>query len=77
MARFLENWKTYAVQARDLRATADTVVADAVQPGEGKTSGIEMEQQFFRLFSFRGGKIVRIESILNRDEALEAGGLSE
>jgi hypothetical protein len=28
------------------------------------------------LFSFRGRKIVRIESILNRDEALKAAGLS-
>jgi ketosteroid isomerase-like protein len=77
MRRFLENWKTYAVEARDLRAAADTVVVDAVQHGEGKASGIEMEQPFFMLFSFRGGKIVRIESILNREEALKAAGLSE
>jgi ketosteroid isomerase-like protein len=36
-----------------------------------------MEQEFFMLFTFRGGKIVRIESILERDDALEAAGLSE
>jgi uncharacterized protein len=76
MARFLDNWETYAVEARDLRAAADTVVADAVQRGVGKASGIEIEQPFFMLFSFRGRKIVRIESILNRDEALKAAGLS-
>jgi ketosteroid isomerase-like protein len=29
------------------------------------------------LFTFRGGKIVRIESILERDQALEAAGLSD
>ena len=44
---------------------------------EGKASRIEMEQEFFMLFTFRGGKIVRIESILERDQALEAAGLPE
>jgi ketosteroid isomerase-like protein len=77
MRRFLENWETFAVDVRDLQAVGDTVVADAVQHGEGKASGIEMEQPFFMVFSFRGGKIVRIESILNRDEALEAAGLEK
>jgi uncharacterized protein len=77
MRGFLDNWETYVVEARDLQAIGDTVVADAVQRGEGKASRIEIEQPFFMLFTFRRGKIVRIESILNRDEALEAAGLSE
>jgi ketosteroid isomerase-like protein len=77
MRGFLDNWETYAVEARDLQAVGDTVVAHAVQHGQGKASRIEIEQQFFMLFTFRGGKIVRIESILNRDEALEAAGLRE
>jgi ketosteroid isomerase-like protein len=77
MRCFLDNWETYAVEARDLQAVGDTVVADAVQHGEGKASQIEMEQPFFMLFTFRGGKIVRIESILNTADALEAAGLSE
>jgi len=77
LVRFLDNWETYAVEARDLRAAGEVVVADAVQRGEGKASRIEMEQPFFMLFTFRGPKITRIESILRRDEALEAAGLRE
>jgi len=77
MRRFLDNWESYAVEARDLRAVGDIVVADAVQRGKGKASGIDMEQRFFMLFTFQGGKIVRIESILERDKALEAAGLRE
>jgi ketosteroid isomerase-like protein len=77
MRGFLDNWETYAVEARDLQTVGDTVVVDAVQHGQGKASRIEMDQPFFMLFTFRGGKIVRIESILNRDEALQAAGLSE
>ena len=77
MRGFLDNWETYAVEARGLQAVGDTVLADAVQHGEGKASRIAMKQPFFMVFSFRGGKIVRMESILNRDDALEAAGLSE
>jgi ketosteroid isomerase-like protein len=77
MRRFLDNWESYAVEARDLQAVGDVVVADAVQRGEGKASRIEMEQEFFMLFTFRGGKIVRVESILERDQAWEAAGLRE
>jgi hypothetical protein len=77
MRGFLDNWERYAVEARALRAAGDTVVADAVQRGEGKASRIEMEQEFFMLFTFRGAKIVRIESVLTESEALAAAGLSE
>jgi uncharacterized protein len=77
MRHFLDNWESYAVEARDLRARGDIVVADALQHGVGKASRIEMKQQFFMLFTFRGRKIVRIESILERDQALKAAGLSE
>jgi ketosteroid isomerase-like protein len=77
MRRFLDNWESYAVEARDLQAVGDVVVADAVQRGEGKASRIEMEQEFFMLFTFWGGKIVRIESFLERDQALEAAGLGD
>jgi ketosteroid isomerase-like protein len=77
MRGFLDNWERYAVEARALRAAGDTVVADAVQRGVGKASRIEMEQEFFMLFTFRGGAIERIESVLNEREALEAAGLSE
>jgi ketosteroid isomerase-like protein len=77
MRGFLDNWDRYAVEARTLRAADDIVVAHAVQHGEGKASRIEMEQEFFMLFTFRGGRIVRIESVLNEREALEAAGLRE
>lgn len=77
MRGFLDNWKSYRVEARDLRAVGHIVLADAVQGGEGKASGIEMSQVFFMVFTLREGKIVRIESILEKDQALEAAGLSE
>jgi ketosteroid isomerase-like protein len=77
MRGFLDNWERYAVEARTLRAAGDIVMADAVQRGKGKASRIEMEQEFFMLFTFRRGKIARIESVLNEREALKAAGLRE
>jgi ketosteroid isomerase-like protein len=77
MRGFLDNWESYAVEARESQAIGDLVLVDAVQRGVGKASGIAMEQPFFMLFTFRGGRIVRIESILERDQALEAAGLLE
>ena len=77
LRRFLDNWETYAVEASEFRAAGDTVVVDALQHGRGKASQIDMERRLYMLFTFRGRKIVRIESILERDQALEAAGLGE
>jgi ketosteroid isomerase-like protein len=55
----------------------DTVLAETVQHAKGRVSGIEGEISYFILFTFRGGKIVRMESVMHRAEALEALGLSE
>jgi hypothetical protein len=51
-------------------------VACVVQHGKGKVSGIEGDDSYFMLFTFHGGKIVRIESVRTEGEALEAAGLS-
>ncbi len=55
----------------------DTVLARVVQHSKGRASGIEGDISYFVLFTFRGGKIVRMESVMGEDEALEAVGLSE
>jgi ketosteroid isomerase-like protein len=43
----------------------------------GRASGIEGEFQIFQAWTIRAGKLVRLESYLARDQALEAAGLSE
>jgi ketosteroid isomerase-like protein len=68
---------SHTIRATQLRAVGDTVIADVNQRATGRTSGIEGNLEFFMLFTFRGGKIVRLESVLNEAEALEAAGLSE
>ncbi len=68
---------SHTIKATELRVAGDTVIADVNQHGTGRTSGIEATLKFFMLFTFRGDKIVRLESVLSEAEALEAAGLSE
>jgi ketosteroid isomerase-like protein len=78
MHGFLKQFKarSHTLEATRLRASGDTVLVDVRQHAEGRTSGLEGDLDFFVLYTFRGKKIVRIESILDPAEALEAAGLS-
>jgi ketosteroid isomerase-like protein len=77
MQDFLEQWERMTVEATHIEAVGDTVLAQVVQHGKGRASGIELDLPHFMLFTFRGKKIVRIESIISKDEASEAVGMSE
>ena len=74
---FLAQWERVTFEAERLQAVGDTVLARVVQHAKGRASGIEGDLSYFVLFTFRGGKIVRMESIMGEGEALEAVGLSE
>ena len=77
MSDFLEQWDRLTIEAERFRPVGDTVLVRAVQRGAGKASGAATEVRYSQLFTFRGRKIVRVESILDEAEALEAAGLSE
>ena len=46
-------------------------------PGQGKASGIAVEQQFAMVWTMREGRAVAMVLYRTRDEALEAAGLTE
>jgi ketosteroid isomerase-like protein len=75
MRRFLDQWEQLTIEAKDLRAAGDTVLARVVQHGTGTASGIEGDIPYFQLLTFRGGKIVRMESVMDEADALKAAGL--
>jgi ketosteroid isomerase-like protein len=78
MLGFLDQFRpgSLAVEANDLREEGDTVVAEVTQSGVGRASGLDATFRYFMLFTFRGGKIVRMESIVDEDEAMDAAGLA-
>jgi ketosteroid isomerase-like protein len=77
MQRVLGQWERLTVEANDIRPVGDTVLVRVVQHGKGRVSGIEGDDWYFTLYTFRGRKIVRIESVRDEAEAVEALGISE
>jgi ketosteroid isomerase-like protein len=58
--------------------TPNGVVCAAYWQGQGKASGISIDNRQFDLYEFREGKVVRaILGFRSRTEALEAAGLRE
>ena len=75
--RMLEPWRELTMQAEKIVAAGDSVLVDVFQRGVGTTSGIPTELRYFMLWSFRGPKVIRLESFRDRSEALAAAGLEE
>ncbi len=76
-----ENQKTlsgYTIDPVELIDSEDQVVAVAEVKGVGPVSQISMDgDQFAFLFTIKNGRVVREQAFRNRDEALEAAGLSD
>ncbi len=45
--------------------------------GRGRGSGVEVDARFYDVYTLRNGKIVRVDEFAEREDALEAAGLSE
>jgi ketosteroid isomerase-like protein len=84
VARFFdEDWfatfpfAEWEIEVKDVVSVGDRVVATSRQRGRGATSGVGAELELANLFTLLDGKIVRIQLYRDRQEALEAAGLSE
>jgi ketosteroid isomerase-like protein len=77
---YAENRKTmsgYDVIPVELIDAGDKVVAVAQVVGAGAVSQIALDDRFAFVFTFKGDRVVREQAFRNREEALEAVGLSE
>jgi ketosteroid isomerase-like protein len=74
---FLEAWTRIAIEAEDVTDAGESAVAAVRQRGVGGTSQAATELRYYQVWSFRGGKVIRLENFRERSEALEAVGLSE
>jgi ketosteroid isomerase-like protein len=73
----LEVMTDFTMEAKDIVAAGESVLVDVHQRGVGRASGVPTEVRYFTLWTFRGPKVIRIESFGKRAEALEAAGLVE
>ena len=58
-------------------AGGEVAVSVTRQRGRGRGSGIEMDFEVFYVSRGRNGKLARMEMFFNREQALEAAGLTE
>jgi ketosteroid isomerase-like protein len=77
MRDLLTGWSDFAIEAENFIDAGDTVVVEVRQRGMGPTTQVETELRYYQAWTFRGETIIRIESIRERAEALEAVGLPE
>ena len=71
------HWEKFETEIEDIRDAGEKVVLLVRQTGTGKTSGVPAEIRDGQVFLVRDGAIVSMKTYLDRDEALEAAGLSE
>jgi len=74
---FLAAWEFYRADVVEVADKGDDVFAALHLVGRGTGSGIGIDETEGHVFTIREGKIVRWRNFKEREEALEAAGLSE
>jgi ketosteroid isomerase-like protein len=78
IAQTTEIWDDFSVELRgEMRDFDDHVLASLRWWGRGPNSGIQVEVDIYALYTFRKGKIARLQLFSSEQQALEAAGLSE
>ena len=76
-AQWAEMFEDIDFRAEELIDAGDKVFALTRFSGKGATSGASVEMEQAQVWTFREGKVVRVEEYFDRREALEAAGLRE
>jgi ketosteroid isomerase-like protein len=74
---WFEAWEWMEVEIEDLVEAGDRVLVTLHQRAKGKVSAIEVEVDTFNVYTFRAGKVFRIQLFTEREPALEAAGLTK
>ena len=76
LADWMGAWDDWELEVDALLDAGDTVVALVRQHGRSKTAGMPVEMVHAQVWTFRDGQQTRMDMYSDRDEALEAAGLS-
>jgi ketosteroid isomerase-like protein len=77
MSEFLEAFEGITATAERIVGAGDQVVTVVVWRGRGKASGIALDQRQGSVWTFAGGKVIRVVNYRDPRDAFEAAGLSE
>jgi hypothetical protein len=73
---WFESWDWMQVGIVDLQEVDDRVLVTLHQRAQGKGSKVVVEIKSFNVYTFRDGKVVRIELFTEREPALEVAGIA-
>jgi ketosteroid isomerase-like protein len=74
---WLQAWEDPRVELRELVDAGDKVVCTFSWTARGRTSGAEVEQEFFAVYELRDGKIVAFLQATSREDAMRDAGVAE
>lgn len=77
MRDFLGQWDEFRIDAEEFTEFGDHVLVTERQHGVGKRSGVETEQTFYSVWTFRNGQVTGVRWDVDREQALAAAGLSD
>ena len=72
-----DTWEYFRIEAMELTDAGDRVVASVHLHGRGRVSGAAVDLYVGHVWTFRNGRVVRMEVHEDVAEALDAVGLSE
>lgn len=72
--RYEEAWQSIEDQCDELIDAGEQVISVLTSRGRGRASGAEVERTHAGVWTIRNGKIIRVEWLGSRAEALEAAG---
>lgn len=73
---WFDAWEWMKVEITDTEEIGDQILVTLHQRAKGKGSEVEVEIDSYSVYTFDDGKVTRMELFLNRDDALQAAGLT-
>jgi ketosteroid isomerase-like protein len=74
---FLADLVGAAIVGEEFLDAGDSVVVRVNQQATGAGSGAPVAMRYYQVWTFRGRSVIRLESIREREEALDAAGLRD
>jgi ketosteroid isomerase-like protein len=75
---YLDAWADSRFEVEQIRAVGDRVLTRGRYVGEGRQSGVTLEDNVvFGVYDLRGGRILRVRQFVDHAAALKAAGLRD
>jgi ketosteroid isomerase-like protein len=69
---WFDAFEEFTIETENFSAHGDRVLVAMRQRARGKSSGLEIEERFYQLFTLRDGKVFRFEEYSEEADALKA-----